>query len=305
MNKMRVIQFLMCVLLMVSLMGGLALDKAALANIQGIDTPSTILPNQEEEEPELLITTKYPELEADSGGSYEFELELSYPNAKEARIFDLDIITPPNWITTVKPSFGGGDSSISAVRMQPNVNFPEKVKLTVLPLPWDLPDPGEYTITFEATSGDIQKSIDLKAIVTARYNFGLYTETGRLNTEVKSGEENHFTVKLTNDGSAAVDDISFSTTGKPEGWKVIYTPEKIDKLESGLTQDVDVVIEPPSDTIAGDYAMTINATSNKFRDDIAVRVTVLTPTIWGWVGIIIVVLVIIGLAVLFRQLGRR
>jgi uncharacterized membrane protein len=36
-----------------------------------------------------------------------------------------------------------------------------------------------------------------------------------------------------------------------------------------------------------------------------VRVTVLTPSIWGWVGIIIIVVVIVGLALLFMRLGRR
>jgi uncharacterized membrane protein len=35
------------------------------------------------------------------------------------------------------------------------------------------------------------------------------------------------------------------------------------------------------------------------------RVTVLTPTVWGWIGLIIVVLVIAGLGVLFMKLGRR
>ena len=307
MSKMRVVQYLLCFLLVLGLVGGLAVNKAAFAAKQSIEGHLTTLPNQEGQEPEpkLEITAKYPEMEGKSGDSYEFEIDINYAMAKEARIFDLNVIVPENWVTTVRPTYGGGDTDISAVRMQANVNFPEKVKLVAIPLPWALPDPGEYTITLEATSGDIKGSIDLKAIVTARYNFEMYTETGRLNTEAKSGKENHFTIKLTNTGSAAIDDISFSTTGKPQGWSVTYTPEKIDKLEAGLTQDVDVVIEPPPDTIAGDYSMTLRSESNEFNDSLDIRVTVLAPTIWGWVGIIIVVLVIIGLAVLFRQLGRR
>ena len=40
-------------------------------------------------------------------------------------------------------------------------------------------------------------------------------------------------------------------------------------------------------------------------DNIDIRVTVLTKTIWGWVGIGIVVLVIIGLFAMFMRLGRR
>ena len=40
-------------------------------------------------------------------------------------------------------------------------------------------------------------------------------------------------------------------------------------------------------------------------DKLTLRVTVLTPTIWGWVGVIIVVLVVIGLIAMFWRLGRR
>ena len=76
-------------------------------------------------------------------------------------------------------------------------------------------------------------------------------------------------------------------------------------LEAGATKEVDVVINPPTKTIAGDWAATIKAESEHFTDSVNLRVTVLTPTIWGWVGIIIVLVVIAGLAVLFRQLGKR
>ena len=60
-------------------------------------------------------------------------------------------------------------------------------------------------------------------------------------------------------------------------------------------------------TIAGDYMVAISASpeSGYAFGNIDVRVTVLTPTIWGWVGIGIVVLVIAGLAVMFMRLGRR
>jgi uncharacterized membrane protein len=49
----------------------------------------------------------------------------------------------------------------------------------------------------------------------------------------------------------------------------------------------------------------ITANNGTMSQTLALRVTVSTPTIWGWVGIIIVVLVIAGLAVLFVKLGRR
>ena len=96
------------------------------------------------------------------------------------------------------------------------------------------------------------------------------------------------------------------TADKPEGWTVTFKPEKVDSLGAGQTQQEDVVITPPEGkTIAGDYVITLHASNDKVNQSMQVRVTVLTPSIWGWVGIIIIVVVIAGLAVLFMRLGRR
>jgi uncharacterized membrane protein len=68
---------------------------------------------------------------------------------------------------------------------------------------------------------------------------------------------------------------------------------------------VDLTINPPGKTIAGDYALTVHATSDNASDDLELRITVLTPSLWGWVGVGIVLLVVAGLAVVFVRLGRR
>ncbi len=112
-------------------------------------------------------------------------------------------------------------------------------------------------------------------------------------------------ILLANSGSAAIENITFSSS-KPEGWSVTFTPEKVDSLDSGLTQEVDVVINPPRKTIAGDYEITLRAESKEFSPDrMKVRVTVLTPTIMGWIGVLIVLAVIAGVGVIFWRLGRR
>ena len=66
-----------------------------------------------------------------------------------------------------------------------------------------------------------------------------------------------------------------------------------------------MITPPQGKTIAGDYMINFKADTGTISQTMDVRVTVLTPTIWGWVGIIIIVVVIAGLAVLFMKLGRR
>ena len=167
------------------------------------------------------------------------------------------------------------------------------------------PEPGDYVVTVEVSSGDIKKTIELKAVVTALYRLAFYTASGRLNTEVTAGEENHLSLMLLNTGTAAIEKISF-TSSKPSGWSITFNPEEVESLEPGLAQEVDAVITPPRKTIAGDYSVTIRAIGKDLpRREIELRVTVLTPTVWGWVGILIVLAVIAGLGVMFRRLGRR
>jgi uncharacterized membrane protein len=93
----------------------------------------------------------------------------------------------------------------------------------------------------------------------------------------------------------------------PSGWSVTFKPEKIDLLKIGDTREAEVNIKPSPKTIAGDYIISISAEPDAkiAFASMEMRTTVLTPTIWGWVGVGIVVLVIMGLAVMFMRLGRR
>ena len=167
-----------------------------------------------------------------------------------------------------------------------------------------MPEPGEYPITVEASSGEIKGTINLTAIVTASYQMTLSTPDGRLNTTATAGKNNYFSVVVANTGSAAIDNITFSSD-KPTGWTVEPTPEKIDSLAAGESKTIDVNIKPAAKTIAGDYQITLTANGKQTNDHMDIRVTVETPTVWGWVGIGIIVLVIAGLAYVFTRFSRR
>jgi len=303
MSKSRAVGYLLCLVLVFGMLGGLVGDRVALAAKEGSNGSFLSLPSQEEPEPEdkLMLSLTYPVLRGKSGEMFEFEVEFTY-QGKEDRTFELTVTTPKDWVTAIQPQYDGKE--ISAIRLKSFQSYPEKVKVIAAPFPWALPEPGEYVMTLEASSGDIRETIELKVIVTAKYEVDFYTETGRLNTEATAGEENHVAIKLRNSGSADIESITFTST-KPEGWVITFNPEKVDVLEPELAQDVDVVIKPPSKAIAGDYSITLRADSEEISDKLELRVTVLTPTIWGWVGIAIVLVVIAGLAILFRQLGRR
>jgi uncharacterized membrane protein len=202
---------------------------------------------------------------------------------------------------------GYPEKQIPAIEMGPSEMYPvtESIKVKFGTSSGKYPEPGDYVAILQAAAGNLKQAIQLKAVVTARYEFTMSTATGRLNTEADAGKENHLSIELVNTGSAAIENITFSSS-KPEGWSITFTPDKVKSLDSGLKQEVDVVIKPPSKTIAGDYVITLKAESKEYSpDSLQIRVTVLTPTIWGWVGVLIVLAVVAGVGVIFWRLGRR
>lgn len=301
MSRCRAVIYVLGIVLLFSMIGGLVGGQVAMAADQGSRNAISVPLNQEQFEDSLKLSSKFPVLQAKSGEAFEFDVEF-IALVSEDRTFDLTVDTPQNWVSIMQPRYD--DTQISAIRIREFQAAPETIKVIVAPVPWDLPDPGEYSIILTAISGDLKESIELKAVVTARYGMDVYTEIGRLNTKATSGEDNHLAIKVRNSGSADLDKITLSSS-KPEGWLITFNPENVENLAPGLAQDVDVVIKPADKAIAGDYMITLRANSKEINDSISIRVTVVTPTIWGWLGIVIVLAVIAGLVVMFRQLGRR
>jgi len=310
MSRYRVIHYLLGLFLCLGMFGSLGGDQVALAAQQAGDGALVVSSNQEEPAAEewLEVIAKYPVLREKSGEKFEFQLELRW-YGKDFREFDIAVSGPPKWEVVTQAGLGtkvAVTDRIGLKEADPEKGYPVEtlfVKLT--PPKGQKPAPGEYKATFEIGGGDIYELVELTAVVTALYQFDFYTATGRLDTEVTAGEDNYLTVRVENTGSIALDTVRFSS-GTLEGWLITFNPDPVELLEPGLAQEVTVTIKPPDKVIAGDYAITLFADSEEYSaDPLKMRVTVMTPTIWGWVGILIVLAVIAGLAIIFRRLGRR
>jgi uncharacterized membrane protein len=309
MNSMKRIGVIICLALVLSILSGPVFHNTAFATSKE-SFSALISPPQETAPPEQIkLNSKYPSLSATSGSSYEFDVDLTYTGGDKPKIFDLRATVPQGFNYQISRSYGGG-ANLAAVQLDSEKSYtPETIKITVAPVFWAPPGPGEYKVVVEASSGTVKGSIELKAVVTAKYELKLETSEGLLNTNVTVGKDNYFSFKAKNTGSAALDKIDFSNSvrGGPSGWSVTFDPKNIDSLPVNGDKDVQINIKPPEKTIAGDYEITVTAStqSNNASDKLTLRVSVLTPTIWGWVGVIIVVLVVLGLIAMFWRLGRR
>ena len=308
MNSVKVACFLTCFTLLLMMFVGFIAQPIAFALSEGVVSLSSPLNEQEESQDEkIVLECQYPVLSSYAGTYFNYEIKLKY-TGEEPRLFELQADVPEGFNYSIAPSYGEG-TEIAAIRLNPASSYPETIKITVRPYVWRVPEPGEYPIVVKASSEEINGNIELKAIVTAKYDVELTTPTRRLNTEATAGKDNSFSIVITNTGSAELEKLSFISPAKdrPSGWNIEFDPAKIDSLPAGGQQEIKVNLLPPSKTISGDYIVPIEVEpeSGYAWDKLEIRVTVLTPTIWGWVGVGIVVLVVIGLVVMFMRLGRR
>ncbi|UCH51249.1 MAG: hypothetical protein JSV54_00310 [Chloroflexota bacterium] len=309
MSRFRVTCYLASIALLFAVLGGLSIQSTVQAMPNTGSTSTSISTNQISSSGEkITLTCQYPVLSSYAGAYFSYKVELLYSGGTEPKVFDLRAKVPAGFISSISPGYGEG-TEIAAIRLDPHKTYPDTINVTVRPYAWLVPEPGEYDITVEVSSGEIKASIDLKAIVTAKYDLEVEPSSGLLNTKATAGKDNYFNVSIINTGSADIEKINFSSriTGGPSGWSITFNPESIDSLPAGDKREIQVDIKPTEKTIAGDYMITISAepeAKNAFGS-FNLRVTVLTPTIWGWVGIGIVILVIAGLAFMFMRLGRR
>jgi len=263
------------------------------------------------QEERIELTAKYPIMPGSADISFSFDVELKYSGGRGPRTFELSAEGPKGWTVSIQESYQGVE--ISAIRLDPTRAYGEAIKVVATPPYWQLPDPGDYLITLRAASGEVGGSVDLTARVTARYDFSVKTESGRLNIKATAGKESRLTVIVTNLGTAPLNQITFRSV-KPiaiagEAWSVTFNPDRLENLNPWYEREVEVIIKPPPKTIAGDYMTTLEFNSDPSTSieppKLEIRVTVGTSTKWGWIGAGIVIAVIVGLLVGFRQLGRR
>ena len=281
--------------------------SAAADGVAPIKAQIRITVNRPVVEPKIEVRALYPTLNGIAGEEMVFEVEFLYTAAKlsdQPQVYNLTTKAPPNWTVEMTPPYEK-EKKLTAINLKPGFTFGDKIRVAAKPPFLPLPDPGNYSVTLTADSGQFKTSIDLKAVITARYNLVMAPSLERYNTSATVGKDNFFSVELWNLGTAATDKINFSST-KPAGWTIEFKPDKVDSLAALDSSTIEVNIKPPPETIAGDYVISLQSSGTQaVAPKMDIRVTVETPTIWGWVGVVIIFVVIVGLVFVFMRFSRR
>ena len=245
----------------------------------------------------LKMESQYPVLSGTSDQTFKFGIDLKNETDNPLTTA-LAAQAPPGWVVRIKPQFE--DTQISSIALKKDSSETLSVEIQ----PPQLGDPGDFPIIVRARSGNFTAQSDLKVTLAGTRVLNMGTATGRLNADVTAGEQSQVDFLIGNAGTAPLNNLSFISS-KPDRWEVNFNPDKVDSLNSGEVREVKMEITAPDRAVAGDYMLAVTTNSPDSSKSIDFRVTVSTPTIWGWIGAFIVAAVVLALAAVFIRLGRR
>jgi uncharacterized membrane protein len=242
------------------------------------------------------LTTEFPSLRGTSTDTFPFDLQLANSTPRETR-FSLETVGPEGWVIDARPS---GQQQASTV----TVAGGSTAGITVNVDPPDDTEAGDYVIGVRAVGSGTMAQIELGVQITGNFALTLTTPDERLNADVSAGGPTDVELVLINDGTAPLSGITLSAT-PPGDWDVAFSPEVVDLLPPAGSANVVATVTPSGDALAGDYVVTFSASAPEVTADVDLRTTVKTSSLWGVVGILLIVSALAGLGWVFRRYGRR
>lgn len=242
------------------------------------------------------ITTEFAQLRGSATDTFRFDLTLESNSPRQAA-FDLAAAGPAGWQVTARPT---AQQQAATVTVEPGGTASIQVEVN----PPDDVEAGKYPIAVRAAGAGTTLDVELQVEIIGSYQLTFGTANERLDAEGNAGDTTSIPLVVRNDGSAPLEDVTFSAT-PPSGWDVEFRPDRVDVLPAGEAVTVTARIRPDGDAVAGDYAVTLRASGSGQNKSIDLRFAVETSSWWGFVGVAIIVVAVAVLLWVFRRFGRR
>ncbi len=244
----------------------------------------------------ITLTSDFPQLSGSPTSTFTYSVTLANTGTQK-ETYTLAGQGPDGWTVSVHPASNaqaltdtvdGGATDTLSVTAQPPASAPA----------------GAYPLQITAASGGQSANVALEADVTGTPALTLGTPNQVLNADVTAGSTGTIALLVTNSGSTVLQDVAVTATS-PTGWTATFAPTSVATLQPNTSATVTATVKPSSDALAGDYDITFTATSGSTTATVDIRTTVQTSPLWGFIGIALIVLVIVGLLWVFRRFGRR
>jgi uncharacterized membrane protein len=264
---------------------------------QDLKLPITLMIG-EELPAKLKMTTNFPALRGTATTSFKYRVTVTNDSGRDATVnFSAD--SPRNFQVAFTEAYGS--QQITSIPIEAGKSKDVEASLTI---PRDT-QAGAYKLVLHAKTEAATADLPVSLTIFGQPRLALSGEGGRLSGEAYAGQDSQITVVLRNDGTEAARDIELSAT-TPEGWKSSFDPKSVPQIPAGGTQNVKVTLTPSEKAIAGDYQTTIRASgAGALSESANFRITVLTSTLWGAVGIAIIAAALLVVVFAVARFGRR
>jgi uncharacterized membrane protein len=252
----------------------------------------------EEVPAKLKLTTNFPALRGTATTSFKYKVTVNNDSGRDATV-NLSGDAPKNFQIGFTEAYAS--QQITSIPIEAGKSKDVEASLTI---PRETPA-GDYKLALHAKTEAASADLPASLTIVGQPRLALSGEGGRLSGEAYAGQSSQLTVVLRNDGSEAARDVELSAT-TPDGWKSEFDPKQLPQLAPGTPQNVKVTLIPSPRAIAGDYQTTIRASAaGGLSESANFRITVLTSTLWGAVGIAIIAIALLVVVFAVARFGRR
>ena len=263
---------------------------------QSVDLPVTLTIGTETPA-KLTIKSRLPSLRGTPRSAFEYTLSVSNDSGKDLTVA-LAAQGPANFQNTFTEGYGSNE--ISSIPIEAGQSKDIKVKVTP---PRDV-KAGDYPVLVRVAAEGATAEQRVTLQVSGQGRIALSAKEGRLSGEATVGKTSDFILVLSNDGTAAIDEVELTGT-VPTSWKVEFEPKSIATLAPNEKKEVVAKVTPADKAIAGDYVASFRANGRGESASADFRITVTTSTMWGIVGIGIIAVALLVLLGAVARFGRR
>lgn len=245
----------------------------------------------------IRLSADFPTLSGEPGGTFDYRLTIANDTPTE-QTFTFDPTGPQGWTVTASPT---AEDRAQTVTIEAGDTATVDVTATAPPGA----EQGTYPIDVAVIAPNgATGTIQLEAEIVGTPSLSLATADERLDVTGGANEERRIPLIVANPGTGDLDVVRLAATA-PSGWDVSFDPQEIDGVRPGETAQITAIVRPSSDAVAGDYAMTVRASSGSLSSNIDLRYTLEGSRTLGVVAIGVIVAAFVALAGVFFRFGRR
>ncbi len=251
---------------------------------------------QEKLPPSLAFNVDLPTLKGKPSSTFRYSATLKNEGDEDLSV-NLLADAPQGFTVTFKLS----GQEVTSLPLEAN----RSKRLSIEVRPFAEVAAGTYPITVRAQGDNAEATLSLTAEVTGEPDLTVTAPDGRLSGRAYAGDETPLKVIVRNTGSAPARAVKMSAS-EPAGWSVEFEPKQIDEIPAGEQVEVTAKIRPADKALAGDYIVTVRAhPENSTSASAEFRITVLTSTLWGVVGVALIAVAVGVVALAVLRFGRR